>query len=146
MDQTKQGCRIQNKACSCGFGCISEYRYDTMAECQSALREQTFATRIHVYTVVLAYRYRNVQNTNVDVKELDILVFDVTEINGQWSYSLQDCMGEFRNEFPHVVIVHKQLQQCADHAVKLFREIGSVKRKEGGGRPKKRTKEEKTSK
>jgi hypothetical protein len=38
MDQTKQGCRIQNKACSCGFGCISEYRYDTMAECQNALR------------------------------------------------------------------------------------------------------------
>ncbi|KAK9877878.1 hypothetical protein WA026_020104 [Henosepilachna vigintioctopunctata] len=38
MDQTKDGCRIQNGACSCGFGCMSEYRYDTISECNSALR------------------------------------------------------------------------------------------------------------
>ncbi|XP_044767115.1 neurogenic locus notch homolog protein 4-like isoform X1 [Coccinella septempunctata] len=38
MDQTKDGCRIRNGICSCGFGCISEYRYETMAECNSALK------------------------------------------------------------------------------------------------------------
>ncbi|KAK5642759.1 hypothetical protein RI129_008926 [Pyrocoelia pectoralis] len=38
MDQIRQGCRIQNRACSCGSGCISEYRYDTIQECLNALR------------------------------------------------------------------------------------------------------------
>ncbi|RZB84951.1 hypothetical protein BDFB_014977, partial [Asbolus verrucosus] len=26
------------------------------------------------------------------------------KINGQWSYSLQDCINEFREEFPHIVL------------------------------------------
>ncbi|KAF7273269.1 uncharacterized protein LOC143199123 [Rhynchophorus ferrugineus] len=36
--QTKQGCLIRNLVCSCGYGCISDYRYDTIQECQAALR------------------------------------------------------------------------------------------------------------
>lgn len=38
MDQIRQGCRIKNRACSCGSGCIGEYRYDNIQECQNALR------------------------------------------------------------------------------------------------------------
>lgn len=38
MDQTRQGCRIRNKQCLCGHGCISEYRYPTLQDCQIALR------------------------------------------------------------------------------------------------------------
>ncbi|XP_060521191.1 protein crumbs-like [Cylas formicarius] len=36
--QTKQGCLIRNLVCSCGIGCVSDYRYDTIHECQNALR------------------------------------------------------------------------------------------------------------
>lgn len=42
MDQTKQGCRIRNKQCLCGHGCISEYRYPTLQDCQIALRGKTY--------------------------------------------------------------------------------------------------------
>lgn len=38
MDQTRHGCRIQSRVCSCGFGCKSEYRYLTMKDCQDALK------------------------------------------------------------------------------------------------------------
>ncbi|KAH1003415.1 hypothetical protein HUJ04_003347 [Dendroctonus ponderosae] len=36
--QTKQGCLIRDRVCSCGYGCISDYRYDNMQECQAALK------------------------------------------------------------------------------------------------------------
>ncbi|XP_066151145.1 protein cueball-like [Euwallacea fornicatus] len=36
--QAKQGCLIRNSACSCGYGCISDYRYDNIQECQAALK------------------------------------------------------------------------------------------------------------
>ncbi|XP_018569830.1 protein jagged-2-like [Anoplophora glabripennis] len=36
--QTKQGCLIRNLMCACGYGCASDYRYDTYQECQSALK------------------------------------------------------------------------------------------------------------
>ncbi|CAH1099068.1 unnamed protein product [Psylliodes chrysocephalus] len=38
IGQTKQGCLIRNLMCSCGIGCISDYRYDTIQECQNALK------------------------------------------------------------------------------------------------------------
>lgn len=38
IDQTKHGCLIKNLTCTCGAGCISDYRYDTIQECQSALK------------------------------------------------------------------------------------------------------------
>ncbi|KAG5868746.1 hypothetical protein JTB14_012082 [Gonioctena quinquepunctata] len=37
-DQVKQGCLIRNLVCSCGYGCVSDYRYENMQECQNALR------------------------------------------------------------------------------------------------------------
>ncbi|XP_050303363.1 protein crumbs homolog 1-like [Anthonomus grandis grandis] len=36
--QMKQGCLIRNLVCSCGFGCVSDYRYNNMQDCQAALR------------------------------------------------------------------------------------------------------------
>ncbi|KAF5278998.1 hypothetical protein FQA39_LY05676 [Lamprigera yunnana] len=38
MHEIRQGCRIQNRACFCGSGCIGEYRYDSIQECQNALK------------------------------------------------------------------------------------------------------------
>ncbi|XP_030765659.1 protein crumbs-like [Sitophilus oryzae] len=35
--QTKKGCLIEDLKCTCGYGCISDYRYDTIQECQAAL-------------------------------------------------------------------------------------------------------------
>lgn len=116
MDQTKNGCRIQNKECSCGFGCVSEFRYDNMQECQNALRgrwlptipftlleklkypiekifsylitiptnlqetEETSATQTLVCTVVPVFKSLNTPNTDAGAKELDISVYDVTEV------------------------------------------------------------------
>lgn len=37
-DQTGHGCRIDNGACSCAFGCKSEFRYANMQECTDALK------------------------------------------------------------------------------------------------------------
>lgn len=37
-DQAWQGCRIDNRACSCAFGCKSEFRYPNMQECLDALK------------------------------------------------------------------------------------------------------------
>lgn len=36
--EIKQGCLIRNLVCSCGLGCASDYRYDSMQECQASLR------------------------------------------------------------------------------------------------------------
>lgn len=38
MDQTQYGCRIDNGACTCAYGCRSEFRYKTKKECQDALK------------------------------------------------------------------------------------------------------------
>lgn len=38
LDQMHQGCRINNAQCSCGYGCMSEYRYNTLEECKLSLR------------------------------------------------------------------------------------------------------------
>ncbi|KAK0177402.1 hypothetical protein PV328_001459 [Microctonus aethiopoides] len=38
MDQTQYGCRILNAQCSCGYGCMSEFRYHSMNDCKLALR------------------------------------------------------------------------------------------------------------
>lgn len=51
LDQTQTGCRIDNGACSCAYGCKSEYRYASMKECQDALKVNGWlsveSTRIH---------------------------------------------------------------------------------------------------
>uniref|UniRef100_A0A182JSG4 EGF-like domain-containing protein n=1 Tax=Anopheles christyi TaxID=43041 RepID=A0A182JSG4_9DIPT len=38
LDQTQQGCRIDNGQCNCAYGCKSEFRYATRKECQDALK------------------------------------------------------------------------------------------------------------
>lgn len=38
LDQTQHGCRIDNGACTCAYGCRSEFRYLTRKECQDALK------------------------------------------------------------------------------------------------------------
>lgn len=38
LDQAQHGCRIDNGACSCSYGCKSEYRYATLRECTDALK------------------------------------------------------------------------------------------------------------
>ncbi|CAD7083391.1 unnamed protein product [Hermetia illucens] len=37
LDQTHNGCRIENRGCTCAFGCKSDYRYATRQECEDAL-------------------------------------------------------------------------------------------------------------
>lgn len=37
-EQTGHGCRIDNNACSCAFGCKSEFRYANLRECTDALK------------------------------------------------------------------------------------------------------------
>lgn len=38
LDQAWNGCRIDNGACTCQFGCKSEFRYQTRKECFDALK------------------------------------------------------------------------------------------------------------
>lgn len=38
LDQTQHGCRIDNGACTCAYGCRSDFRYATRKECQDALK------------------------------------------------------------------------------------------------------------
>ncbi|CAL7940287.1 unnamed protein product [Xylocopa violacea] len=38
LDQMQYGCRIYNAQCRCGYGCSSEYRYNTNDDCKEALR------------------------------------------------------------------------------------------------------------
>lgn len=38
LDQATSGCRIDNGACQCGYGCKSEYRYPDRATCTTALK------------------------------------------------------------------------------------------------------------
>ncbi|XP_059620096.1 protein cueball-like [Phlebotomus argentipes] len=38
LDQTQYGCRIDNRQCTCAYGCRSEFRYLTRKECQDALK------------------------------------------------------------------------------------------------------------
>ncbi|RZC40620.1 hypothetical protein BDFB_015163, partial [Asbolus verrucosus] len=33
-----------------------------------------------------------------------------TKVDGVWTYSVQNCMEEFRTEFPEVVLVYRQFQ------------------------------------
>lgn len=38
LDQAHNGCRIDNGACSCSYGCKSEFRYASLKECTDALK------------------------------------------------------------------------------------------------------------
>ncbi|RZB89856.1 hypothetical protein BDFB_014964, partial [Asbolus verrucosus] len=59
------------------------------------------------------------------------------KVDSIWICSVQNCMEEFRVEFPEVVVIYRQLQETASRCIKVFRETGSVTRKKGRGRPSK---------
>lgn len=62
-------------------------------------------------------------------------------VDGAWNYSIHDCLEEFRAEFPAVVIDYDLFRNTLNYCVRLFRETGSICRKEGSGRPLQRTPE-----
>jgi hypothetical protein len=63
------------------------------------------------------------------------------KIDGVWQYSLALCMEEFGEEFPDIAVEYTQFRQTLNISLKNFQENGSVGRKPGSGRPKKRTPE-----
>lgn len=63
--------------------------------------------------------------------------------NGEWQYSYVACYEEFQENYPAEAADHSydDVYQVVRKTVVLFREKGSVERKTGSGRPKKRTAE-----
>ncbi|KAI4467915.1 diphosphoinositol pentakisphosphate kinase [Holotrichia oblita] len=59
--------------------------------------------------------------------------------NGEWVYSINRCIEEFRQQFPNLPVTYAQLLKQIQACVIKFGEIGAVTRKPGGGAPKKRT-------
>ena len=47
------------------------------------------------------------------------------KVDGKWTYSLQDCMEEFRIEFPNIAIDYMQFKKNLDRTIKLA-ETGSL--------------------
>ncbi|KAJ8975175.1 hypothetical protein NQ317_011078 [Molorchus minor] len=117
--QTKQGCFIRNLICSCGFGCASDYRYDSYQECLNALKviiimiiyyrkkREIFAafTTTHACIMVPAYKFPNIQVTNVDVRVRDSLDFGVIEIDVTRACPVPDAEGRVAGVFPYECIV-----------------------------------------
>lgn len=60
-------------------------------------------------------------------------------INGEWVYSTRDAFEDFREEFPDIVVHFDSFNRTVHYIAKVFRETGSVNRKEGSGRPTVRT-------
>lgn len=61
--------------------------------------------------------------------------------NGEWEYSIERCVNDFRNAFPNFVVLYQQIVQQIYKCVTKFRNVGTVSRKPGSGAPKKRTPE-----
>ncbi|KAI4460770.1 transposable element tc3 transposase-like protein [Holotrichia oblita] len=59
--------------------------------------------------------------------------------NGEWVYSINRCIEEFRQQFPNLPLTYAQLLKHIQACVIKFGEIGAITRKPGGGAPKKRT-------
>lgn len=62
-------------------------------------------------------------------------------VNGEWVYSVELCLEEFRVQFPNAAVEYHIFKSCLTRCVQKFRETGSVLRKTGSGPPKKRTAE-----
>lgn len=62
-------------------------------------------------------------------------------IDGQWVYSTRNAFVDFQESFPEVIVHFDKFSRTVHRLVKLFRETGSVGRKEGSGRPKVRNEE-----
>lgn len=63
------------------------------------------------------------------------------KVNGIWQYSVPDCFQDFRNEFPEIIMEFKHFQTVVARCLNVFRETGSVLRREGSGHVSKRTPE-----
>ncbi|RZC32279.1 hypothetical protein BDFB_014716, partial [Asbolus verrucosus] len=61
------------------------------------------------------------------------------KVEGVWEYSISACIEEFRTEFPEMLFEYEKFRQTLDLCVSNFHETGSVARKKGSGKPKKRT-------
>lgn len=109
LDQAQNGCRIDNGACSCSYGCKSEYRYATLKECLDALKvtiwyfstllpsrnngfifnffflkiqravPMTYAAEDHANIVVFAFKLHKRRAIVADVKGLVTLETDANE-------------------------------------------------------------------
>jgi hypothetical protein len=60
------------------------------------------------------------------------------KVEGNWKYSILECMTEFQERFPNIAVEYKEFRDTLQNTVALFRETGSVSRKKGSGPPKKR--------
>ncbi|RZC42140.1 hypothetical protein BDFB_014303, partial [Asbolus verrucosus] len=63
------------------------------------------------------------------------------KVEGEWQYSVSDCLEEFRNEFPNLAVDENSFRCTLRRVVQVFRDTGSVGRKEGTGLTTKRTPE-----
>jgi hypothetical protein len=63
------------------------------------------------------------------------------KVEGNWKYSILECMTEFQERFPNIAVEYKEFRDTLQNTVALFRETGSVSRKKGSGPPKKRNAE-----
>ncbi|KAI4462349.1 tryptase-related [Holotrichia oblita] len=59
--------------------------------------------------------------------------------NGEWVYSINQCLQDFRQRFPNLPITYAQLLSHVHACIDKFQETGAVTRKPGRGAPKKRT-------
>ncbi|RZC35016.1 hypothetical protein BDFB_011406, partial [Asbolus verrucosus] len=63
------------------------------------------------------------------------------KVEGVWEYSISACIEEFRIEFPEMVFEYEMFRQTLNLYICNFRQTGSITRKSGSRRPKKRTPE-----
>jgi hypothetical protein len=72
---------------------------------------------------------------------LEIYFRNGVKIDGQWIYSTRNAFEDFQETFPEVIVHFDTFSRKVHHLVHLYRETGSVGRKEGSGRPKVRNEE-----
>lgn len=62
-----------------------------------------------------------------------------TLIEGEWRYSIQACIQEFRHRYPNVAFTDNQFTNQLKRSIQNFRETASADIKRGGGRPRVRS-------
>lgn len=78
-------------------------------------------------------------NTEQKAKIIECYFRTGVKVNGEWQYSISECMADFREEHPELMFDYNGFYNVLTNSVQLFRETGSVSRKTGSGRPSKRT-------
>lgn len=64
--------------------------------------------------------------TQQKAKAIECFFRTGVRINGEWQYSLHDCMTDFREEYPDLVFNYNYFRDVVTKSVQLFRESGSV--------------------